>query len=81
MLGQWSPPLRDDAVSTRGAWWLIEVLGKEDDRPLSQGDLDYLTSDLLNTWLQALLQSQAVNVQDLLDENQTQWILDHAARD
>jgi hypothetical protein len=79
-IGEWSQPLRDEDVYTLGAWWLIEVLEKDGDRPLALDDMDYLTGELMNAWLQSLLVSQADNVEDFIDEDRLDWILSRAQK-
>jgi parvulin-like peptidyl-prolyl isomerase len=53
-LGKWSNPIQDIKFSTQGGYWLVKVLGKEADRPLSDEDRQYLIDEDYNKWINDL---------------------------
>jgi parvulin-like peptidyl-prolyl isomerase len=53
-LGKWSDPIADIKFSTQGGCWLVKVLEKEADRPLSDEDRQYLIDQAFNKWLNDL---------------------------
>ncbi|MFC1937321.1 peptidylprolyl isomerase [Chloroflexota bacterium] len=49
-----SEPIRDDTMTTKGGYWLIEVIGEEDDREIEESDRNMLKSEAFNDWVQSL---------------------------
>jgi hypothetical protein len=56
-IGVWSDPIRDDTQTTTGGYWLVEVLGKEADREITEEDRSRLISKAYNDWF-TMLQGQ-----------------------
>jgi len=50
-LGKWSDPISDTKFSTLAGYWLVKLVEKEDDRPLSDEDRQYLIDEAYNDWL------------------------------
>jgi hypothetical protein len=50
-LGVWSDPISDTVYSTQGGCWLVKVVEKEDNRPLSDDDRSYLIDKAYNEWI------------------------------
>lgn len=79
-IGEWSQPLRDDTVYTTGAWWLVEVLEKADERLLSQDDRDRLAENLFEAWLQVVLSDANNSIEDLLNPDMQAWVTEKVLR-
>jgi len=52
--GTLSEPIRDETVTTKGGYWLIEVLDKDEDRQLDSEDRDYLLNKAFSEWVSLL---------------------------
>lgn len=81
-MGVWSEPIRDDTVSTTGGYWLVEVIGKDADREISEEDKESLTSKLYNEWLGGLRERYA----EIIDHNyltfeEIQWAIEKVQKD
>jgi parvulin-like peptidyl-prolyl isomerase len=50
-LGKWSDPIADTQFSTKGGSWVVEVVEKEDNRPLSDDDRTYLIDKAYSDWI------------------------------
>jgi parvulin-like peptidyl-prolyl isomerase len=53
-LEKWSEPISDTKFSTQGGFWLVKVVEKEADRPLSDDDRQYLLDKAYSEWLNNL---------------------------
>ena len=53
-LGKWSNPIQDTKFSTQGGYWLVKVLEKEANRPLTDEDRQSLIDDAYSKWLNDL---------------------------
>jgi parvulin-like peptidyl-prolyl isomerase len=79
--GTWSEPIRDETVVTKGGYWLIEVLDKDDDRKLGGEDRDYLLTKAFNGWLSMLWLDPSTEVDDsYLDSEMKQWAIDRVLK-
>jgi len=79
-LGVWSEPLRDDTVWTQGAYWLVKVEGREDNRPLDSDDRDYLINEAMNNWITSLWADPGNIVEDsMLDDAKQRWAAEQIA--
>jgi parvulin-like peptidyl-prolyl isomerase len=80
-IGAWSQPIRDDTVVTKGAYWLIKVLDKDDDRPLGKNDRDYLLAKAFNQWVSMLWLNYGDGVDDsYLDYDMKQWAVERVKK-
>jgi hypothetical protein len=80
-IGAWSEPIRDDTLWTKGGYWLIEVLDKDDDRRLDDDDRDYLTTKAFNDWLYLLWADPGNEVDhSYLDAEMRQWAIDRVMK-
>ena len=81
-LGKWSEPIRDDAYWTKGGYWLVEVVDKDDDRKLSSEDRTTLIQQLFDDWLNRLWGDPENDVDNsYLTEELGQWAIDRALKD
>ena len=65
--GQVSDVIRDDSSKTKGGYWIVQVLNKQQ-RPLDDTIKQTLTEECLSTWMQGLLKQ--ANVENLMDQKQ-----------
>ncbi len=81
-LGKWSEPIRDDAYWTKGGYWLVEVVDKDDDRKLSSEDRTTLIQQLFDDWLNRVWGDPENDVDNsYLTEELGQWAIDRALKD
>jgi parvulin-like peptidyl-prolyl isomerase len=66
--GKISDVIRDTTISTKGGYWLVEVLNKSADRPLDPTIRQSLAGNCLDTWMQGLMTD--AKVENLLDQTQ-----------
>lgn len=62
---QLSDVLRDDSVSTKGGYWIVQVLNKEE-RPLDKSISETLADECLSTWVEGLMND--AKVENMLDQ-------------
>jgi parvulin-like peptidyl-prolyl isomerase len=78
---KWSQPVRDDTVSTTGAYWLVEVIDKDDDRQLSEEDRNYLLNEAFNYWLSLLWVDTNISIDDSgLTAEKKDWAIERALK-
>ena len=58
---------RDDSLKTKGAYWVVQVLNKQQ-RPLDDTIKQTLSEECLSVWMQGLLKQ--ANVENLMDQKQ-----------
>jgi parvulin-like peptidyl-prolyl isomerase len=81
MLGEWSDPIFDDSYWSEGGYWVIEVVGREEDRKISSEDRNYLIEQLYNEWLMGVTSNVENIVDDTnLDEESRQWAIDRVLK-
>jgi hypothetical protein len=81
-IGVWSEVIRDDTVSTKGAYWLIKVLDKDEDRQLEHEDRDFLLNEAFTEWVSLLWVDPSTMVDDsYLDSEMKQWAIEQAMED
>ncbi len=80
-LGEWSDPIFDEQYWTKGGYWLVEVVGREEDRKISSEDRDYLIDELYNSWLTEIT-GDINNIADstALDEEARQWAIERVLK-
>ena len=76
-LGVLSQPIRDDAVYTKGGYWLIKVVAVDDNRQIDKEDRDLLKADALNKWVKGLWDDPENKVESYLDDVKQQWAIWH----
>jgi hypothetical protein len=62
-----SEVIRDDSVSTKGGYWVVQVLNRQD-RPLDPNVSPFLSEDCLTAWVDGLMESS--KTENLLDQQQ-----------
>ena len=76
-VGVWSEPLRDDKFWSKGGYWLVKVVDRDDDREISEEDRNYLISQLYNNWVSSLQADPFLVVDNtFLTEDLSQWVIE-----
>jgi len=71
--GAVSQPTGDTSVQTKGGYWLVKALDRDDDRELDDNMRQILISGLFDKWLTEKMKS--VTVETLLTEDQKSWAI------
>lgn len=75
-VGTLSEPVRDDTVVTRGGYWLVRVVEKEDSRQISDEDRNFLKANALNDWVNSLWDDPENEVESYLDSEKKAWAIE-----
>jgi len=76
-----SEPLRDEDIVTKGGYWIIKVVDKDEDRPIDDNDRDLLTAKVLDEWVSSLWDEPENEIDDsYLDDEKKAWAIGQAAR-
>ena len=75
-----SEPIRDDAVVTKGGYWLVKVVDKDDNKQISDDDRSLLKTKALNDWVSALWDDPENKVDDYLDSDKKLEAVERAAK-
>ena len=74
-----SEPIRDDAVTTKGGYWLIKIVDKDENRPIDDNDRNLLKAKALDDWVSSLLDDPENEVDDsYLDDEKKAWAIEQA---
>ncbi len=80
-LGVLSEPLRDDTIFTKGGYWLIKVVERDENRTLEPSDRDLLKAKALDDWVSELLADETNIVESYLNNKQKVWAVEKALQD
>jgi len=75
-----SEPIRDDAAPTKGGYWLVKVLDKDDNKEISEDDRDFLKAKAFNEWLSSLWDDPENQVDSYLDGEQKVWAAEQSMK-
>ncbi|MFC1903789.1 peptidylprolyl isomerase [Chloroflexota bacterium] len=74
-----SEPIRDEYVITKGGYWLIKVVDRDEDRPLGDDDKDLLKAKALDEWAASLWENPEHEIDDsYLDAEKKVWAVEQA---
>jgi len=76
--GTLSEPVRDEMSVTKGGYWLVKVVAKEDSRSISDEDRDFLKNKALSDWITSLSDDPEDKVESYLDSDKKAWAVDKA---
>lgn len=76
--GEISEPIHDLSVETKGGYWVVRVLEKEENKLLDTAVRDKLIQDGYQEWLQQQAESSAI--QEFLTEEQKTWAISKVIR-
>lgn len=80
-LGTLSKPILDENTDTKGGYWLIQVLDKDENRRISSRDRDWLKKQSIEEWISSLWDDPSNKIDDsFLDEEKKIWAIERAAR-
>ncbi|GAI81551.1 unnamed protein product, partial [marine sediment metagenome] len=77
-MSRFSEVIRDEETMTRGGYWLVKVLGKDDNREIGEDDRDLLKGKALEGWILALWGDPDNEVISYLDDEMKRWAADKA---
>jgi len=76
-----SQPIRDDTVTTNGGYWLVEVVGKEENRKIASEDRDWLKEKVFAEWVASLWADLTNNIDHSnLNEEKIAWAISQAIK-
>jgi len=75
--GSLSQPIKDEALSTEGGYWLIKVVEAADDRQLDEDDRNTMKWDAMSQWLEGLPDDPDYTVESFMDEDKINWAIFH----
>ena len=78
--GTLSEPVKDEAIITRGGYWLLKVLDKADNRQIEEADRDLLKAKALSDWVSALWDNSENIVESYLDDEKKAWAIERALK-
>ena len=61
------------SLVTKGGYWLVKVVEKEDDRPISDEDRYFLKNKALGDWITSLSNDPGNKVESYLDSDKKAW--------
>jgi len=76
--GTLSEPIRDDGLRTKGGYWLVTVVDRDDNRKIEDSDRDFLKRKALDEWVSSLWDNPENEVEDYLDSEKITWARDKA---
>ncbi len=71
--GQVSEPVRDGSVQTKGGYWLIKVLDKDQNRQIEADALEKLKNQAFNDWFSELKDNS--KLENYVDEKKRSWAI------
>ena len=79
--GTLSESIRDETIATKGGYWLVKVVDKDDDRQLEDSDRNLLKAKALEEWGFSLLDDPSNEIDDsYLDDEKKEWAIEQAVR-
>jgi len=75
-LGTLSEPIRDEIAMTKGGYWLLKVLAKEDSKEIEDENRDLLKAIALREWLSSLWDDPENQIEDYLDDEKKAWAIE-----
>ena len=73
-----SEVIRDDDTITTGGYWLVKVLGKEDNKEIDEEDRTLLKGKALNEWVTSLWDDPDNKTKSFLGDEKIAWAVEKA---
>lgn len=73
--GTVSTPVGDEERFTQGGYWLVQVIDKQEDRPLSEEDRETLINEIIMDWINSLVEDPANEVINYIDNEMSAFIV------
>ncbi len=70
-----SEPILDEAVSTKGGYWLLKVVDRENSRKIEDDDRNLLKAKALDEWIEALWDNPENEVESYLNDAKKIWAI------
>ena len=81
-LGKWSDPIPEIKFSTRGGYWLVQVIEKQINTDLSDEDREYLISNAYTDWVSGLYLQYASEIDESgLTSEARAWAIERANKE
>ncbi|MFC1898775.1 peptidylprolyl isomerase [Chloroflexota bacterium] len=77
-VGTLSEPIHDVDQVTSGGYWLLKVLAVEENRQMSEGDLELLTTQAFDVWLLTLWSEAESDLKNYMTEEDRDWAVERA---
>jgi parvulin-like peptidyl-prolyl isomerase len=77
-VGQTSDPMHDVAITTKGGWWVVRVLEKQDNKPIDATVRQNIISQYFQNWLGEVKAN--TKIEELLTAPQKQFAIDLVAK-
>jgi len=75
-----SQPIRDDTALTKGGYWLVKVVDKENNRQIKDNDRELLKSEIFSEWIETLKNDPENKIENYLDSGKKAWAVNRAMR-
>jgi len=76
-----SEPIRDDTTTTKGGYWLVKVVDRDDNRQIDEADRELMKTKALKEWVDSLWDDPDNLVDDsFLDDEKLAWAVDEAMK-
>lgn len=75
--GEISPPFIDDSKTTKGGFWLIKVLEKEEARAVDKDMIELITSKEFNRWF--VKEKESSRLESYLNDDKVAWAVAQAS--
>lgn len=77
-IGVPSEPLRDETAKTKGGYWLVRVLEKDDKRQVDEDTREQLKGKVFQDWMEEQINTSTI--EQYLDEKQKAWAVDYTLK-
>ena len=71
-----SEPIRDETAWTKGGYWLLKVIDKDDNKEIEEGDRNFLKAKALDEWVSSLWDNPENEVDSYLDDEKKIWAIE-----
>lgn len=71
-----SEPIRDEMAWTKGGYWLLKVIDKDDNREIEEDDRNFLKAKALDEWVSSLWDNPENEVDSYLDDEKKAWAIE-----
>ena len=69
-------PIEDTSVSTKGGYWLVKVVDREENRPLEEEEKESMADQAYDDWISQLWEDATDEIDQSLTEDVAQWIIE-----
>jgi len=71
-----SEPIRDETAWTKGGYWLLKVIDKDDNKEIEEDDRNFLKAKALDEWVSSLWDNPENEVDSYLDDEKKIWAIE-----